>query len=308
MFGLFNKEKSDSEPEWYPQMLENKERWFTFLEKLEDKMTELCTDAIPALKESFDQDADIYKRVYGKMLSGVQGQLEQMREKANGVKEEKVADFVDNYSDYLDFQNQYRKKLYEFRTECYDRYNVFDEKYSEWREKIAETSYQDYEIEYQQVLDEYEAIKNNFNCKQCGSGIYIDQIYFITTYLTCSSCQTQNTYEPSTKTRGLEQLGRSLAEQRTQHLLVAHQNSNSLERELYFKIHENRISHIDSSAIKSEKEKQNAIWEQERQNAIEEAPILYKKYVRAMFDEWNKIVPQLTEQNEKFYLSWMESA
>ena len=31
-------------------------------------------------------------------------------------------------------------------------------------------------------------------------------------------------------------------------------------------------------------------------------PLLYKQYLRAMFDEWNKIVPDMAAENEKFYL------
>jgi hypothetical protein len=30
-------------------------------------------------------------------------------------------------------------------------------------------------------------------------------------------------------------------------------------------------------------------------------PALYQTYLRAMFDEWNKINPALTDEHEKFY-------
>ena len=52
MFGLFNKQKGeDAVPEWYSELKESQERWFNFLEKLEAKMEEFATAAIPELKE-----------------------------------------------------------------------------------------------------------------------------------------------------------------------------------------------------------------------------------------------------------------
>ena len=62
MFGLFNTQKDEeSIPEWYSQLQESQERWFSFLEKLEAKMEEFAIAAIPELKEILQSDDDIYK-------------------------------------------------------------------------------------------------------------------------------------------------------------------------------------------------------------------------------------------------------
>ena len=41
--------------------------------------------------------------------------------------------------------------------------------------------------------------------------------------------------------------------------------------------------------------------EKEKQFLEEQQPIKYQQYLRAMFDEWNKINPALTEEHERFY-------
>ncbi|GAA6768084.1 hypothetical protein AAFH68_40360 [Flavobacterium sp. CGRL1] len=46
--------------------------------------------------------------------------------------------------------------------------------------------------------------------------------------------------------------------------------------------------------------------EEQRQAAIKNAPKLYQVYLRAMYDEWNKITPDLKEHNEKMYQNQLQ--
>jgi RNA polymerase-binding transcription factor DksA len=303
MFGLFKDKEEEQAPEWLPLIKENQERFFVFIDKLEDKMKELCEAAIPELKTTFETDEDLYKRAYGRLLSGIKGQLENIRKKVYDVYDEKVIDVMQDLKSSVSISSPYHDQLYDFRNACSDKNNAFDEKYRTWLDALNETAEQDLEIKYQEILTEFEAIKNKFACKQCGSNITIEKIFFISTYLTCPSCQTQNTFEPSTQAKGLESLGRSLAEQRTAHLLQAYEAEKAMERTLYHERHTlslSRINEDDKKEVERLNQKMTEL-ESQRQAAIKNAPGLYEIYLRAMFDEWNKIVPDLAVENEKFY-------
>lgn len=298
MFDLFSKGAAPL-PDWHTEMQETQQRWQIFLVKLEEKMQELCEAAIPELQQSAREDSDPYKRTHGRMLAGVKGQLSHMRDKARTVHEEKIDGFFDAYSD--DANPVFSRLLYEFRNECREQERQFEEKYWAWMNRLDQTGERDLELDYQHILAEYAAIKDSFACRQCGSPISIEKIYFLTSYLPCPHCQTSNTFEPSTQARQLEALGRSLAEQRTAHLLAAYEAEKHKERTLYQQIHENRLRANDDASTQKQRAALLAELEQARRDAIARAPALYEIWLRAMFDEWNSIVPDLSEHNERFY-------
>lgn len=234
---------------------QTQERWFVFLEKLEARMEEMCTAALPELRKIFEEDQDPYKRAHGRMLSGLLGQLQQMRDKANEVREEKILGPIYSAGNIP----------HDFREACFDRHNAFEERVDHYRSLLQETATRhDLEAIYQEQLAAFEQIRDKFNCKQCGGKITIPKMFFIATYMTCPYCQTQNTFLPSTGAQMVLHQARSLAELRTAHLLKAYENSNPKDA------------------------------------------ALYKQYLRSMFDEWNKIVPDMAAENEKFYLRLLE--
>lgn len=304
MFGLFNKQKDDEAiPEWYSGLQESQERWFSFLEKLEAKMEEFATAAIPELKEILQTDDDLYKRTFHKVYSGVNGQLSNIREKARDTYEEKIIDVYQNYNSQISVLSKHHNLVSDFRTACSDRHNDFEDKYEYWRKQIEKTQERDLEIEYKKILDEFESIKNKFSCKQCGGNIEIEKIFLIETYISCPYCQTQNTFAPSTQGRNLQNIARGLAEQRTAHLHEAFEIENNKERDLYHQRHELSLSTIhqsDKKILSEIKAKMDEL-EEQRQFAIQNAPKLYQVYLRAMYDELNKITPDLKEHNEKMY-------
>ncbi|WP_346320344.1 hypothetical protein [Chitinophaga sp. YIM B06452] len=230
---------------------QTQERWFIFLEKLEARMEEMCTAAIPELVKVFDEDQDPYKRAHGRMLAGLVGQLYQMMEKANEVKEEKI----------LGPAFSFGHNTHTFREACFERHREFEERVHQHIAQLREAAgKQDLESFYQEQLAAFERIRDQFTCKQCGGKITIPKMFFIATYITCPWCQTQNTFMPSTGAQIMLHQARSLAEQRTAHLLKEYEDSRPKD------------------------------------------PALNKKYLRAMFDEWNKITPDMAAENEKFYL------
>ncbi len=306
MFNLFKKEEKS--PDWLAEANEIKERFFVFLEKLEAKTKELAEAAVLELTAMRQNDPDPYKREYGRMLSAVRGQMSHIRQKASGVQDEKINGFYYQVNHQIGALSAHQHQLYNFLQACRDRYEQFEQYHRSYENKISATDQEALELKYQAILQEYESIKNKFTCKQCGSPIAVDKVFFITTYIQCPACQTQNTFEPSTQAKGLEMLGRGLAEQRTAGMLRAHNEEKEKERTLYHQIHELKLSliHERDKHVRMQKTAQMEQLEQQRQDAIRNAPLLYEKYLRAMFDEWNSIVPDLTEQNEKFYRRLLE--
>lgn len=102
----------------------------------------------------------------------------------------------------------------------------------------------------------------------------------------------------------LEHLGRSLAEQRTAHLLKEHDAIQPKAHDLYLQRHTLDLSLIhekDRHVIEQTKIKMLEL-ENQKKELEQQAPILYQKYLRAMFNEWNAINPAMSESHEKFYL------
>ncbi len=275
-------------------MQETKERFFVFIGKLEGKLKEFAEASIAELEALNKTDPDEFKRGYHRMKSAVLGQLDSIRKKATDVKEEKI----DGFASY-DTSTAY----YQFRTECYERYEQLEKLHSHYRQQIQNTDAEDFEAKYQKILNEYEAIKDKFRCVQCGSPITIEKIYFTTTYITCPACQTRNTFEPSSQAKMLEHIGRSLAEQRTAHLLKEHDAIPEKTQDLYLQGHHLELSLIHERDKKVIAQKTQEIQELQKQKQELESkrPGLYQTYLRAMFDEWNKINPALAEEHEKFY-------
>jgi RNA polymerase-binding transcription factor DksA len=280
------------------EMHETKERFFVFIGKLEEKLKEFTAASIPELKELNNTDTDQFKRGYLRMKSAVLGQLDSIQKKAVDVKEEKIAGYIFPFNDH-----EISKLYSEFRNECYDRFLQLDELYARCRQEVEDTYSEDFELQYQKILDEYESIKDKFHCKQCGSPIAIDKLYFTTTYITCPACQTRNTFEPSSLAKMLEHIGRSLAEQRTRHLLKEHDEIPRQTQILYMQRHELELSliHENDKTIVEQKKAQIQAIEKQQQDLESKRPALYQNYLRAMFDEWNKINPALADEHEKFY-------
>lgn len=263
MFGLFGKKYEN--PALIAEMSTRQERWFVFLDKLEARMQEMTAAAVPELQKVFREDPDPYKRAHHNMVQGLIGQVNQMRNKANDVKDDNIISFVYQAESMIPSitttaGHAYHMKLHTFRMACLNRHFIFEEKINEAITLLQNAAgEQDLEGAYQQELAAFEKIRDKFSCKQCGGNITIPKMFFIDTYITCPFCQSQNTFSPSTGARMVLHQARSLAEQRTAHLLRNYEATTPKD------------------------------------------PALYRRYLRAMFDEWNKIVPDMAGENEKFY-------
>lgn len=304
MFNLFRKEGSQPPPAWLQELNDTRNRWFSFLDKLEQRMEELCTAAIPELKELMATDEDQYKRTFLKVQSGIRGQLQNIRSKAADTYEEKVNAVYYRFDAQISVLDDHHNLVSDFRAACSDRYHdEFDRKLNHWLTQIEQTAARDLEVEYKKIIAEFDSIKDKFTCKQCGGTIGIEKIFLISTYITCPHCQTQNTFEPGTQSRNLQNIARELAEQRTKALYEAYKEEEGVERVMYQRNHDLELSLIHEKDKKRIQlvEAEMALNEARRQQSITGAPKLQLQYLRAMYDEWNSITPDLKEHNEKMY-------
>lgn len=297
MFGLFNKKDNfnSQSAEWLPQIQENQQRFFDFLDKMEVRMQELTEAAIPELTEMRNSTEESFKMDFHRMKSGIDGQLENIRKKVYDVHDEKILDLYQEIKHDYSPKDKDREVLDAFRNECRYRYNLFEDKFQKASNAVNATDYEDYEIAYQKVLAEYAAIKDKFHCKQCGSPISIEKIFFINVHLACSACQTQNTFEPSTQARMVQHFAQDLAHQRAADLYEEYKIESDKERIYYHEMHPLKLSlNFEKDAkIKSETEAKIADLEAKRQESIQNAPIFHKDYLHKKYAEWKKITPDM---------------
>lgn len=195
---------------YHPHLVSLEDRYHTFIQKLEERASELENEVKMTAQMVYDEDEDQYKRAYLKFKAGIEGQLNILIRKAREVFETQIRPLRDDrgygetdvwydkvYEVYLDFEKSIYKKIK----------NAFKD--------VKERSSEE---ELKEILNEYEAIKEAFNCSQCGANVPIDQMYFVATYITCPFCQTQNTFNPSTKMKSLQFLAREVGEERHKNL------------------------------------------------------------------------------------------
>ena len=303
MFGLFNKNNdpaASNAAEWLPQIQENQQRFFEFLHKIELRMQELTDAAVPELTAMRNSSEESFKMDYQRMKSGIDGQLENIRKKVYDVHDEKVLDLYNEIKEGYSPKDHDRNVLDAFRSDCRNRYTLFEEKYQACSNAIDATDYEDYEIAYQKVLNEYAAIKDKFNCKQCGSPIAIEKIFFINVHLNCAACQTQNTFEPSTQAKMLQHFAQDLASQRAADLYNQYKMESEKERYYYHEMHPLKLSlnFEKNPAIIAETQAKIDDLEAKRQASILQTPLYRQAYLLKKFAEWKKITPDLADHLE----------
>ncbi|MBN9296136.1 MAG: hypothetical protein J0I41_03945 [Filimonas sp.] len=276
MFNLFsgnkNKQQSEELSSMQQELAAIEQRWYTFLSKLEEKYDEVLTAFEAEAPSIYEQDEDYAKRTYHRFKSGMDGQLTAIRKKMQDTAEVQIR------NTYRKYDTASYNSPYEWRNRCLDAEHQWEERTNAKRDaafaKVEQAVSEDLEVQYANILATYEQIKNKFTCTQCGCKLTIDRLYFISTYITCPACNTQNTFEPGTQIRTLEWLARPLAEHRTKHLYEQYQ------QHVYNGRHDDRVAYRQGKEAES---------------------MYYEKYLRAMFDEMNNIIPDKREQNELFY-------
>ncbi|WP_345229828.1 hypothetical protein [Olivibacter ginsenosidimutans] len=220
-----------------------------FLARLDEKAKLLYDEAKESAQSIADADPDPFKRSYYQFKTGIQGQFQALLQKANTTYQSQVLPKANMFEQMkvMTIFAAWHSNFLHLMTDVFEGVQL-----------------RDLEKEYREIMDDYTLAKEKFHCSQCGGKLEIDQFYYISTYITCPYCKTQNTFHPGTKTRLLELIARDLAEYRHRDL-----------KENYQKVR--------------------------REYGVKEAEQAFKSYMRAVIDEMNRIQPGMEIQNDRFY-------
>jgi len=263
------------------------ERWKVFLDRLEQRVKEVLDAAHSEGRQLFEADSEPGKRTYYRFKDALFGQIKGVNRKAEKIFHQYIEHQMETPDEYFDMDDT--DLISDLGLEMTVSNNRNDDYYNAWEASLldmqdkweAEVEATDYEEQYNAVLEEVKSLNDKFACKQCGAPIPMKEVYFISTYIACPQCSTQNTFEPSTKVRQLQSLARQVAEQRCA----------ALEKEYSAAVY-------DGDQTSQSKERAEAL-DKERE--------AYRKYQRAVHDEINKILPALKEETEKVFENMIAS-
>lgn len=249
-------------------MEELRTRFDSFINKLTQRANEIADEVKDSVQTIYDEDTDQYKRSFHNFKMGIQGQFKALITKAQDVFDKQIKPYDPRYSFSItdprwDEQNKWYTPIHDGFEQWKDQIRTLSENiFAYLKEKSAEET-------LQEIIEEYHNTKNNFHCSQCGGKLEINEIYFISTYIHCPYCQTQNTFVPSSKMRELEFIAKDVALERTQK-----------EEKRYQKIND---SH----------------------NSYEETYIAYFRWRAAIWKITAELVPILSEANKKVFFREM---
>ncbi|PPL00798.1 hypothetical protein SAMN05444682_10716 [Parapedobacter indicus] len=225
------------------------QRFQSFLDKLNARAKEMYDELQTDAQGVADADTDPFKRSFLQFKAGMIAQFTAIIQKGSSVYQEEVAPkaSAEEFMILSQLFNNWHVGVLNMMTTSFDQ--------------VIE---RDLEKEYAEIMKAYEHYKHQFHCRQCGGKLEIQTFYFIATYVSCSYCRTQNTFDPGTKVRRIEHLARPLAELRCRPLYQRHQ-------------------------------------EHRKQFGPKSASASYKEYAQALIREMNGILPGLETQHQHFY-------
>ena len=194
-------------------MKDLEQRFRVFIEKLTERAESLAEETSDAIQEIYDEDADPYKRSFGNFLMGVKGQFKGIIDKAEEVFKQQIKphapSFLKTQTPEGELQEQWFRKIHDDFEKWKDKMRDLAESIENQMKKPSA------EEKLHEIVEEYNAVKDKFHCSQCGANLEIKELYFISTYITCPYCQTQNTFVPSDKMREFEFVAKDFAEEKT---------------------------------------------------------------------------------------------
>ena len=207
-------------------MNELQQRFSDFLEKLLAKAEELTNEVKITIQETYDSDTDAYKRNFFNFKNWIEGQYKGIIQKAEDIFESQIKPkYLMTFEQSMQSSMQKKKEEFEWFVDLLENWKMKVEKFEELAFKdLKEKSVAD---DLNEILAEYEKVKDKFFCKNCWWKLELKEYYFISTYITCPFCKTQNIFNPSTKMRELELTVRDLAEEKASHLEKNYETVNS---------------------------------------------------------------------------------
>ena len=189
------------------------QRFRVFIEKLTERAESLAKETRDAMQEIYDEDTDPYKRSFGNFLMGVKGQFNGIIDKAEDVFKQQIKPYEPSFYETQTPEGELQEKWFR---KIHDDFEKWKDKMRDLADSIEnQVKKPSAEEKFREIVEEYNAVKDKFHCSQCGANLEIKELYFISTYITCPYCQTQNTFVPSDKMREFEFVAKDFAEEKT---------------------------------------------------------------------------------------------
>ncbi|SEC35264.1 hypothetical protein SAMN04489761_2754 [Tenacibaculum sp. MAR_2009_124] len=245
MLNFFRKKKDEKNKLDHPDYLILVEKWDEFLSKIETRFQESLIHAEEALLESLvDSNYDINPTLNA--WSGIKSQLMGLGDKVENTFEKKVKPQMLNYIEEWDAIDEAQKGtiLNESIYSRIERYQIVLEG------KISKRFY-DHAITF---------LNENFNCTQCGAELEVKKDIFRSHYVSCSYCNTVNTFIPSDKIAQI----RWVVDNIVRYTVIAEWDALQNEVRNYKKM-PSKADHEDKSellvAFKRREQKERTYWE-----------------------------------------------
>jgi hypothetical protein len=275
-------------------------RWLDFLSRLEAKATEFADAAKAELVRVRRADPDPNKSSHGRLLSAASGQIDGLRDKAQTTWDGQIVDFRYQLREVIDAHDPLSRELDEFMGVCRGAYERFEDALLALDRQLRQTAEDDLEMEYQAILDSFASSRNQFSCRTCGARLEIERLFFIEVHVACSYCGALHNFKPGAEARRVQSIARDLAVRRCAGALAEHTAEKDKERRLHHEAHQLRLSAIGrDEKTKARIEQEVAGLEQIRVQAVRDAPLLHARYLRAVYDQLNLILPEFRDHHER---------
>lgn len=159
------------------------QRWDAFLNNIETRFNESLQHAEEACLEQIeDSNYDYFQTI--QVWMGIKAQIQNLYKKIETTWEEKVSPQMEDFEEIDNYDE--RDKGTELDLKLYHRLEDFN---VALEGKVSQ-KYYDHAIA---IIDK------DFHCSQCNAKLEVVKNLFRSQYVTCSYCDTVNTFEPDTK-------------------------------------------------------------------------------------------------------------
>lgn len=249
MFGLFSKKKKKEEiVEAEKDDLEFValvEKWDVFLAKIENRFNESLEHAEEALLENLEEsNYDLTPTMVA--WSSIKSQLMDLGNKINTTFDEKVLPKMLAYKEHYDLLDESAKGTY-------------------LRESVIHSKIDRFEIEIEGKISTLfynhavKGLNKDFNCSQCSGAIEVRKDIFHSHYVTCSYCNTVNTFTPNDKISAIRWVVDNIAKYKA----IIEWDLMEKARDQFKKIrppHENQDKTEYINAFKKREETERVFW------------------------------------------------
>jgi hypothetical protein len=270
-------------------------RWDTFLEKISTRFHELLSQTETLLPNVIELE-DFDPTPFSVAWQGIESQAKDLMSKVQHTWQEQLSPMLEQIKeDGEDDAVNVGRSLDDYYIE-YDQYYNLDRQKGRDIENQLTRELKNYEVRTfasaarKLQFKASEVLSKNFLCSQCKAPLELKQNFYRSYYLTCTYCQTVNTFEPGTIARNVEHFAlHALAEENS---LAAYFHYLDLENKFREQNSEDSIEVSSETLLKAYK----VYAEQYLKTRIEIIPELKNNYEKDLASKVERIRKLVIEE------------